>query len=109
MKPERFGLAIAPGLVVDNDGIHPVAAESGRVFLSSGTNRIRLEWFQWFGELGLNLDYEGGNSAPANPQLGAFKNADRRDHWAHKLATGLDYRYYEGTWNCCRTCRSCNR
>ena len=99
VKPERFGLAIAPGLVVDNDGIHPVAAESGRVFLSSGTNRIRLEWFQWFGELGLNLDYEGPgiprqripSSVLSRTQIAATTG---RTNWL----PGLDYRYYEGTW-----------
>ena len=99
VKLERFGLAIAPGLLIENDGIHPVTEESGRVFLASGTNRIRLEWFQWFGELGLKLEYEGPGvprqRIPSSVLVRAHFDAPTgRTNWL----AGLDYRYYEGTW-----------
>jgi len=99
MEPDRFGLDIIPGMVVDNDGIHAQTVESGVTFLQAGRNPITVKWFNWFGVFGLNVEYEGPNlprqripssvlaRAAADPATGGTK-----------FACGLDYRCYEGLW-----------
>jgi len=39
-------LYIDDQMVVDNDGIHPVATKSGRVDLAGGIHKIRVQYFQ---------------------------------------------------------------
>ncbi|HPU54842.1 MAG TPA: hypothetical protein PLH97_00980, partial [Verrucomicrobiota bacterium] len=50
---DGFGLALIPGLVVDNDGVHPSVVQSGKTFLPAGANAIRLTWFNRYGVLAL--------------------------------------------------------
>lgn len=99
VRLERFGLVIVPGMVVDNDGIHPLVMESGTIFLPAGRNPIRLEWFNWFGDSGLTLEFQGPGSArggiPAAMLSRAVVDAATGRTNYH---SGLDYRCWEGVW-----------
>lgn len=99
VRREGFGLAIVPGLVVDNDGIHAAAVESGRAYLNAGMIPIRLEWFNRFGDLVLGVGYEGPN-VPRQPipEAVLFRSADARSPQSTNYLRGLDYRFYEGSW-----------
>jgi signal transduction histidine kinase len=99
VKREGFGLAVGPGMVVDNDGIHAATVESGRVFLNAGMAPIRLEWFNRLGELVLGVEYEGPK-LPRQPIPDAvlFRATVDRATQPTNYFAGLDYRYYEGDW-----------
>jgi len=99
VKLERFGLAIVPGMVVDNDGIHPMVMASGKVFLPAGRNPIKLEWFNWFGDSGLTLEFEGPNSPRGQiPAAMLSRAAVDRVTGRTNFLSGLDYRCWEGVW-----------
>jgi signal transduction histidine kinase len=97
LKPRSFGLAIVPGMAVDNDGIHSMKVESGTVFLHAGVNPIRVAWFNGPGELGLTLEYEG----PGLPRQRIPGSVLSRARVAPatgltNFSAGLDYSCYEG-------------
>jgi signal transduction histidine kinase len=99
IKREGFGLAVGPGMVVDNDGIHAATVESGRVFLNAGMAPIRLEWFNRLGELVLGVEYEGPNlPRQPIPEAVLFRATVDRAIRPTNYFAGLDYRYYEGEW-----------
>ena len=83
------------GLVVDDDGLHPMAEIVGAVFLKTGMIPIRVDWFNASGSFGLEINCEG-------PDLPRHKMDDselfRSVDETTNLAGGLDYRDYEGWW-----------
>ncbi len=98
VKPASFGLSVVPGMVVDNDGIHASAVQSGQVFLHAGTNPISVQWFNASGVFELNVEYEGpGMPRQRIPGSVLLRtNMDRATGRA-SLSPGLDFRCYEGT------------
>lgn len=99
VKPKRFGLAILPGMVVDNDGLHAMTLESGSAFLRAGANPISVEWFNGSGDAGLKVEYEG----PGLPRQQISSSVLSRvnidpETGASNFLAGLDYRAYEGFW-----------
>jgi len=83
------------GLIVDNDGLHPMAERAGAVFLKAGKIPIRVDWYNGPGLFGLEINYEGPdlprhriNDSELFRSLGETTN----------LVSGLDYRDYEGWW-----------
>ena len=99
VKLDGIGLAIAPGIVVDNDGVHPLLPETGKVFLSAGMHRIKVEWFNQSAGGALVLDYSGPSlprrPVPASALVRAEVDpATRRTNFVG----GLDYNCYEGVW-----------
>lgn len=83
------------GLVVDNDGLHPLAERTGAVFIKAGRIPIRVEWFNRTGPFGLEVRFEG-------PDLPRRKLNDselfRSGGETTNLVRGLDYRCYDGWW-----------
>ena len=58
----RRGAALllgARGSIVDNDGLHGMAENSGAVYLTAGWQPFRLDWFNGADRFGLELEYEG--------------------------------------------------
>ena len=97
VKLRSFGLFVVPGMVVDNDGIHASAVQSGKVFLHAGTNQISVQWFNASGVFDLNLEYEGpGLPRQRIPSSVLLRtNIDRATGRAG-FSPGLDFRCYEG-------------
>ncbi len=96
---EGFGLVIVPGFVVDNDGIHAAATESGRIFLPAGMHPMRLEWFNRFGEVILGVEWEGpGLPRQPIPDAALFRTVVERNTGRTNYLPGLDYRCYQGEW-----------
>jgi len=83
------------GLVVDDDGLHPMTEATGAVFLKAGRTPIRVEWFNGSGLFGLEVICEG-------PDLPRRKVNDSQLYRSPRDTTnrmnGLDYRCYEGWW-----------
>ena len=59
LKPRSFELAVVPGTVVDNDGLHGIKVESGTVLLHAGVEPITVQWFNHLADFGLDVEYEG--------------------------------------------------
>ena len=96
---QNFGLAIVPGMVVANDGIHPLASESGTTFLQAGKNPITVQWFNWYGAFGLNVEYEGPNLPRQPIPSSVFSRADiDKVTGRTNFSPGLEYRCFEGLW-----------
>ncbi|HLP78990.1 MAG TPA: ATP-binding protein [Candidatus Paceibacterota bacterium] len=100
VKLEGVGLAVVPGAIVDNDGVHPFLPESGEVFLEAGMHPIRLEWFNKYGEVGCTMEYEGPE-VPRQRIPGRVLSRAVVDPATHRtnFVSGLDYRCYEGVWD----------
>jgi signal transduction histidine kinase len=99
VMPKEFGLALVPGMVVDNDGLHGMRPVPGTTFLHAGINPIAVQWFNGLGGSGLNVEYAGPglarqpipgsvlSTAKINPATGVTN-----------FPPGLAYRCYEGAW-----------
>ena len=97
--PKSFGLAIVPGMVVDNDGYHAMAQESGTVFLHAGVNPITVQWFNSDAGFGLSVEYQGpGLSRRQIPSSVLLRANLDPATGATNFSAGLDYRCYEGAW-----------
>ncbi len=96
---DGFGLALIPGLVVDNDGVHPSVVQSGKTFLPAGANAIRLTWFNRYGVLALHVEYEGPG-VPRQPiPDSALSHAEVDSaHGRVRFLPGLRYRVFQGDW-----------
>ena len=105
----RYGIQVGTGPLVDDDGTHAELTKSGKVFLETGMEPIRLEWFNGFGDFALNLEYEGPQVqeqiVPASVlwhhPAGVTNQAD--------LLPGVNYSAYEGgTWLALPDCSRLN-
>ena len=83
------------GLVVDDDGLHPMIERTGAVFLKAGRTPIQVEWFNGTGPFGLEVSCEGPdlprrriNDSELSKSPGETINR----------VNGVDYRCYEGWW-----------
>ena len=98
-KVERtdHGFEIGKGLVVHNDGIHPMTEKSGAVFLTAGRHPVRLAWFNHEGTNGLEVQYEGP-AIPRQkiPDTALFRLETNTTEGFSNYVHGLDYRCYEG-------------
>jgi signal transduction histidine kinase len=83
------------GLVVDDDGLHPMIERTGAVLLKAGRTPIQVEWFNGTGPFGLEVSCEG-------PDLPRRKINDselsRSPGETINRVNGLDYRCFEGWW-----------
>lgn len=94
-------LYIGSTVVVDNDGGHGPQERSGTIGLEAGTHAFTVTYFQNGGGQSLDVSYQG----PTLPKQLLPTTALRRaiglrspENPANKAA-GLDYQYYEGSWD----------
>ena len=101
VRRKGFGLVIVPGLVVENDGIHPTAVESGVVFLRAGLNPIVVQYFNQMADFSLSVEYQGpGLARRPIPSSALFTACVDPSTRKTNFISGLNYRYYEGFWPC---------
>ena len=99
VKLKGFGLAIVPGMVVDNDGHHAMTLASGRVFLHAGVNPITVQWFNGEGNFGLTVEFQGpGLTRRRIPSSALLRATIDPASGATNFSAGLNYRCYEGAW-----------
>ena len=96
---DGFGLAVIPGMVVDNDGIHATKTNSGAVFLQAGPNPVSAEWFNAWGDSALTVEYEGPGLSRRTIPDSALRHATVDGATGGtNYAAGLAYLGYEGNW-----------
>ncbi|WP_046247454.1 PA14 domain-containing protein, partial [Hymenobacter terrenus] len=101
-------LYIGNTLVVDNDGPHDIQEKSGTIGLKAGRHFIAVDYFEAFGGNTLQVSYQSANlskrlipasalvRATATPPTTTLRPAENP---TGALAAGLNYNYYQGTWN----------
>ena len=83
------------GLVLNNDGLHPMIEQAGAIYLKAGKAPIRLDWFNGEGLFGLTASFEGtGLPRQWIADSVLFRKAVNASSWV----PGLDYHCYEGEW-----------
>jgi len=99
VRRKNFGLAIIPGLVVENDGVHPMTVESGVVYLRAGLNPVVVRWFNRTADYALTVEYEGPGiprqQIPSSVLSSVYNDANIKKT---NLVSGVQYRCYEGFW-----------
>jgi signal transduction histidine kinase len=99
VKARSFGLAVTPGMTVDNDGMHPIRVESGAVFLHAGMNPIRLQWFNGPADVALSMEYEGpGMPRQSIPGAVLSRACVDASTGRTNFCSGLDYQCFEGAF-----------
>lgn len=89
-KSGAIDLQLVP--LVNHDGIHAQATNSGAIYLRAGRHPLTLEWFNLFGERVLSVEYEGPGIARRRiPQRALFRSEFEDE-------PGVNYNYYEGQW-----------
>lgn len=95
----HFGICIGTAPVVDNDGLHSPVIKSGNVFLRTGFEPIRLEWFNGPASSALNLEYEGPNTARQKVPNSVLWHQATKVGNTNVIQQGLNYLAYNGgTW-----------
>ena len=61
LLPSRFYTHLGPSPLADNDGRHVAQLKSGQVFLETGWQPIRLEWFNALAAAKLEVEWQGPN------------------------------------------------
>lgn len=95
----QFGLALAPAMLVDNDGNHASVTETGTVFLKAGFVPVALKWYNGLQECELALEYEGpGIQRQKIPGSALFHGPVNEGTSKRNYAAGINYRCFEGFW-----------
>jgi len=96
-------LWIGSTLVVDNDGFHSLREHSGTIGLKAGYHAIRTAYFEKGGNNTLEVRYAGPGLnkqlIPASVLYTGSGSSLRNPDNLTNPTTGLNYAYYEGTWN----------
>lgn len=99
VMPRQFGLALAPAMLVDNDGNHASVTESGTIFLKAGFVPVALKWYNALQECELTLEYEGpGIRRRKIPGSALFHGPVNEGTSQSNFAAGINYRCFEGYW-----------
>jgi len=89
--------------IVNNDGCHGKVEKSGQVYLNEGMHAIRVEFFERTGGETLEVKYSGPSlskrAIPANVLYKSRSGSSPEPQPDTDYASGLEYSYYEGTWN----------
>ena len=100
VRLKSFGLALAPGLLLVNEGATGQKPESSTVFLHAGRNPLNVQWFNHLGRASLNVEYEGPGlqRQPIAPSAISRLSMDPATR-ATNFVAGLNYRCYEGPFD----------
>ncbi|HET7624521.1 MAG TPA: hypothetical protein VFM25_04590, partial [Verrucomicrobiae bacterium] len=86
----------AKGAVVDNNGIHSSTEKSGVVYLKSGPQPLRLEWFNGVEKYGLTVDFEGPDLPRRRiPDSALMRAKNTETNGRAEFVPGLNFRCYE--------------
>ncbi|MBL9135906.1 MAG: response regulator [Verrucomicrobiales bacterium] len=91
----RFGGGVA---LVENDGLHQPVEEHGSVFLTAGRHPIAAEIFNRFGELSLEVEYQGPDLARQPIPDAALTRSTEFPGGLTEWVPGLEFRRYAGAW-----------
>ena len=90
--------------IVNNDGLHALTEKSGSVYLQTGKHPIRVTYFERWGSYEtLNVSYQGPGISkrkiPGTVLSTGSTTTSTNTTTSPTTTTGLDYKYYEGSWS----------
>jgi signal transduction histidine kinase/DNA-binding response OmpR family regulator len=95
IEQEGGRIVLCPGALVENDGLHPLKTDTGKVFLKQGRHEITAHWFNALVNAQLTVEYEGpGIPKQPIPDSALFRKNTVTGQWE----PGLEYQYYQGEW-----------
>jgi signal transduction histidine kinase len=98
LRKREMGVELSDQPVVSNDGLHPWTSSSGKVRLEAGKTPVKLGWFNYWRNLGLEVQFA--------PPGEASRYLDNSNLW-HTVTSaagethfrpGLWAECYEGSW-----------
>lgn len=98
IRKREIGVDLAAMPVVLNDGLHPWSSRSGTARLRAGKHPIRLEWFNYWRFLGLELQVATPTEAARYLDTSNFWHAVITATGTTNFLPGLRAECYEGSW-----------
>ncbi|GGE96521.1 PA14 domain-containing protein [Hymenobacter cavernae] len=100
-------LYIGSTLVVNNDGSHDSQERNGTIGLKAGTHAFMVAYLQGYGSQNLQVSYAGPSFSKTSIPATALRRVAsttplsnlRTPENPTGTVAGLDYKYYEGSWN----------
>jgi signal transduction histidine kinase/uncharacterized protein YdeI (BOF family) len=88
-----------PRPLVENDGLHSMAGQSGGAWFKAGAVPIRLRYFNRAGDRGLEVSLQGpGITNQVVPGNLLFHRETNAVSGETQLRPGVEYRVYDGSW-----------
>ena len=98
LRKRELGVEISPPPVVSNDGLHARSAVTGEVALAAGPIPLRLEWFNYWRELALEVAWAVSNEPPRLVAASNLWHAVATGSGTNGFSPGLRADGYEGAW-----------
>jgi signal transduction histidine kinase len=99
LRRRAMGVKISALPVVDNDGVHGVVTNSGKITLAAGRHPLRLEWFNQLRGFSLAVAWQLPNVQPQPIPVSVLSHRVAPDASENSLfAPGLQVDAYEGNW-----------
>jgi len=99
LRKREMGVAISRKPTVNNDGLHPRTRATGQAILAAGKKiPVRLEWFNYWKMLGLDVFMARSNEPPQALHVSNLWHAGVTESGVTNFLPGLRAECYEGSW-----------
>jgi signal transduction histidine kinase len=98
VRKRDMGVELSAMPVVFNDGLHPWTSRSGTVSLKAGKHPLKVEWFNYWRTLGLEVQEATATEASQYLNPSNLWHAVITDTGATNFLPGLRAECYEGSW-----------
>lgn len=98
LRRRESGIAISAQPVALNDGLHPRSAQTGEVFLRAGKVPVRVEWFNFWRFLALDVMWAVSGGTPQIIPPSNLWHAVISDSGETNYLPGVRAESYEGSW-----------
>ena len=98
LRKREMGVEISATPFLKNDGLHPWTAATEAATLRAGKIPIRLEWFNYSGQFGLDVLGGISNEAPRHLEASNLWHAVVNESGVTNFLPGLRAECYEGSW-----------
>lgn len=98
LRRREMGVQLSARPIVINDGLHPWVSKTGATNLRAGMIPIRVEWFNYWRYLGLDVQIAISNEPPVAIPASNLWHAVVSESGITNFVPGLHFESYEGTW-----------
>ncbi len=99
LRKREAGVELSALPVVQNDGLHPWMHATGAIHLPAGKIPLRLEWFNYWRNLGLEILWSTANAPLAPIPDSQLWHAAVINSGTTNFLPGLRAECFEGSWN----------
>jgi len=98
LRRREMGVELSAMPIVNNDGLHAWTERTGEAGLRAGKVPLRVEWFNYWRSLGLDVSSATANEPPRSLAASNFWHAVITDSGTTNFLPGLRAQCYEGSW-----------